>query len=101
MFILSFFNCKFDKSYSKKQINWQEKRYEQIEYLVDCGLLNPWCQKMLDVSGPLGRHLQIPLEALGNILECGEHLKQKSELKENAYALMIEQLRGLDKVEYE
>ena len=102
-FVLSFFNSKFDHIYTNKQINWQEKRNSQIEYFVDeCGLLNAWFVLLSKLHGDQWKitWLQIALEGLLTVLDCGKYLQEKHKFKENKYCSMFDQMGGVDIVKF-
>lgn len=102
LFVLSFFNSKFDSIYTKQQIDRQEKRYSQIEYLVKNGILDVWVNKVLLVNDKYHQHvpswMQESLKALKCIFKCGKYLQEKNNLETNEHTLMFTQIGGLDKV---
>jgi hypothetical protein len=63
---------------------------DHIRYLVDCNIIDPLCDLL---SSPDVKIVTVGLEALDNILKCGE----KDMV--NDYATKIEECRGLDKLE--
>jgi len=67
---------------------------EQIRYLVDCHIIEPMCDLLANSDS---RIVLVGLEALENILKIGE--KDAKETGINEYSNIIEECRGLDKLE--
>ena len=103
LFVLSFLNSKFDQIYTNKQINLQEKRNLQIEYLVDeCGLLNAWFALLSKLNGDQWKinWLEIALEGLLSVLDCGVYLQKKYEFEDNKYWSVFEKMGGVEIVKF-
>eukprot|EP00039_Didymoeca_costata_P025382 m.13138 g.13138 ORF g.13138 m.13138 type:complete len:523 (-) comp4796_c0_seq1:2187-3755(-) len=67
----------------------------QIQFLVSQGCIPPLCN-ILSVND--AKVTEVALDALENILRVGQnHLTDQGE---NPYALMIEEVKGLDKIEF-
>lgn len=80
-----------------QQISIQEKRYLQIEYLVENGLRNVVVNNVLNLYMKTDDlSLQLPLQILGNIFECGEYFKIQNGCQENKYCLMFGYLDGVN-----
>jgi len=67
---------------------------EQIRYLVDCRIIEPMCELLMNTDA---RIILVGLEALENILKIGE--KDSKETGINEYATIVEECHGLDKLE--
>ena len=72
---------------------------EQIRYLINQGIIESICQ-LLDVSSCGNIIVMFALGILNDILKCGEKIKLQLNEDENRYMMMIEEIGGLDKVEY-
>ncbi len=67
-----------------------------IRYIIDQGVISPLCE-LLSVTD--AKIIQVALNGLDNILKLGA-AEGKRTNGPNAYAIMIEECYGLDKIEY-
>ncbi|XP_039256969.2 importin subunit alpha-6-like [Styela clava] len=70
---------------------------EQIRHLIKLGCISPLCD-LLSIQEP--KILLVALSGLDNILRLGTLDAQNHEDNHNPYALMMEECRGVDKLEY-
>eukprot|EP00253_Pinus_taeda_P023799 PITA_23799 len=92
-------NAEFD---IKKEAAWAVSNAtaggddEQINYLASQGCIQPLCDLL---TCPDARIITVCLEGLENILRVGEADKNLGVTEVNAYATLIEEAGGLDKIE--
>jgi hypothetical protein len=67
---------------------------EHIKYLVDSGLIEPFCE-LLTSADP--RIILVALEGIENLLKVGERLSKQTGI--NEYVLSIEEHKGVDNIE--
>jgi len=67
---------------------------EQIRYMVDQNLIEPMCDLLTCADA---RIILVALEGLENLLKVGE--KDSKDNGTNEYALLIEEVKGVDKIE--
>jgi len=72
------------------------KLFFLIRYIIDQGVISPLCE-LLSVTD--AKIIQVALNGLDNILKLGA-AEGKRTNGPNAYAIMIEECYGLDKIEY-
>lgn len=67
----------------------------QIHFLVESGCIEPLCN-VLSVTDH--KVIEVALDGIENILRVGD--QSRNEDNENPYALMVEECKGLDKIEF-
>ena len=70
--------------------------HDQIRHLVEQGAIKPMCDLLLVNDS---RIVTVALEGLENILKVGESIKEQGLSPNNAFADMIDEAEGLDKIE--
>ncbi|CAF3238520.1 unnamed protein product [Rotaria socialis] len=69
---------------------------QQIKYIIEQGAIPPLCDLLSVIDAKI---IQVALNGLDNILKTGA-AESKLNNGQNAYAMMIEECYGLDKIEY-
>jgi len=68
----------------------------QVKYLVESGCIESMCELL---TSPDSKIVLVCLEGLENILDRGENIKNLCADRRNPYAVKIEEIEGLDKIE--